>query len=507
MSAPYQLFGIGQHSKSPNLTAQHRLNLYLDVQTDADKTQVAAYGTPGLSLYCAPSGQVTRGMHWMEANNTLYVVQRGNLYSVQDNNGLGNATLLASLTISPTQDISGPVSMANNGIQLCIVTGSYVYIWDTGLATLRNITLSGNLTGQAAYPYNGNAVVTAFPYSGNSADTVTFLDGFFIINRPNTGQFYVSGSLISNYDGSSWQGLNFATAESNPDNLQAVIADKGHLVLLGSSSTEIWVNSGGATFPFSRVNASPSDGGLAARWSLSRCKGMVTGLFRNKQGALSVAVLDGYTLTAISNTDMDYLINGYTTPEDAVGFGYTINGKAFYQITFQAQAVSWLYDFQSQAWSQLKSWGISRHIGAIGVSFGTRFIVSDYATGNLYTLSSDALTDNGSPIEREITGHHTFSQSRNSLIIRRLRLDMEGGVGLLTGQGTTPEVMLQISRDGGHTWGAPMLSNIGALADFVHRAEWRRLGKARDWVFKIRITDPVKTVIIGAIIEAQELGS
>ena len=35
------------------------------------------------------------------------------------------------------------------------------------------------------------------------------------------------------------------------------------------------------------------------------------------------------------------------------------------------------------------------------------------------------------------------------------------------------------------------------------RAIWWRLGAARDWVFKIRITDPVKVVIAGASIDAK----
>jgi len=39
----------------------------------------------------------------------------------------------------------------------------------------------------------------------------------------------------------------------------------------------------------------------------------------------------------------------------------------------------------------------------------------------------------------------------------------------------------------------------------MKRLEWRRLGVARDWVFKVRITDSVKCVIIAAVIEGAEL--
>ena len=91
------------------------------------------------------------------------------------------------------------------------------------------------------------------------------------------------------------------------------------------------------------------------------------------------------------------------------------------------------------------------------------------------------------------------------MTIRRLRLDMEGGVGDLSA--VDPQIMLTISRDGGHTWGNSMQVAMGKMGEFTRRAEWRRLGQARDWVFKLRITDAVKVVIMAAVIEGQELGA
>jgi hypothetical protein len=413
-------------------------------------------------------------------------VQRGNLIAVQHD---GTYATVGTLAITPTLDIGtynddgslsgGRVSMANNGTQLIIVTGVYAYIYNTVTLVFTNITSA------MTYP----------------ADTVTFLTGRFIVNRPGTGQFFMSGL----YNGLTWGALDYATAESNPDNLQAVMADAGMLVLFGTSSTEIWTPFSDVAFPFTRVNASPSDGGLAARWSLSRCNGQLTGLFRNRQGALAIASLQGYVLTPISTPDIDYLISKYPSPEDAVGFGYTQNGKSFYQITFKAAGATWLYNAAAQEWAQLKGWGLSRHAGDIGASFSTNFVVSDYATGTLYTLSADAITDNGSPIEREITGTHSFAQSRNYMTIRRLRVDLEGGVGDLSV--IDPKISLTISRDGGHTWGSSMPVSMGKMGEFTRRAEWRRLGQARDWVFKLRITDAVKVVIMAAVIEGRELGA
>jgi hypothetical protein len=63
---------------------------------------------------------------------------------------------------------------------------------------------------------------------------------------------------------------------------------------------------------------------------------------------------------------------------------------------------------------------------------------------------------------------------------------------------SNPRIMLQISRDGGYTYGTELWIKMGAIGQYRRRAEWRRLGVSRSFVFKFRITDPVKVVIISA---------
>ena len=81
---------------------------------------------------------------------------------------------------------------------------------------------------------------------------------------------------------------------------------------------------------------------------------------------------------------------------------------------------------------------------------------------------------------------------------------MQQGVGLNNGQGQNPQIMLQVSRDGGYTYGNEMWTSFGAQGEFLKRAEWRRLGVSRNYVFKFRISDPVKVVFIGAAAIATE---
>jgi len=62
--------------------------------------------------------------------------------------------------------------------------------------------------------------------------------------------------------------------------------------------------------------------------------------------------------------------------------------------------------------------------------------------------------------------------------------------------------MLDFSNDGGHTWSSEswaLADNIaGSIGEYKTRVKWNRLGSARDRIFRVKMTDPVKTVWIDA---------
>lgn len=64
--------------------------------------------------------------------------------------------------------------------------------------------------------------------------------------------------------------------------------------------------------------------------------------------------------------------------------------------------------------------------------------------------------------------------------------------------GSDPQIMLQVSKDGGHTWGNELWRSLGAQGQYSRRVTWKRLGIAKDWVFRFRVSDPVKVVIMNA---------
>lgn len=464
---PIPLFGIGTFGKSETVNSQERVNLYTEIDEDPETTTMHLYPTPGLILQANLGSSPSRGSY--AKGDFRYVVNRANVYKIaNDNTFVIIGTLLTS---------SGRVSMKDNGLQLMIVDGTggapgggYIYTFLTGVF----------------------AQITDADFPGGHV--VDFLNGYFIVNKPGSGQFNISAL----YDGFTWDPLDFATAESNPDELVAIQVNNGQLILYGTDTTEFWGDSGALDFPFARIGAAAVEWGLAARWSLVKFIDAIIFLGKNRLGAVQVFVMDNGVAIPVSTPNLDYILAQYARAgavADATGLSYMVSGHPMYQINFPSRNVSWCFDGKTKEWHQLKS-GTNRHLAEIQYSHLENSFVTSYLDGAIYKFDDLTYTDNGGMIIREFISRHQLTG--NWSVFDEIWLEMEAGVGLTMGQGSDPVIMMQYSKDGGMTWSQEIWINFGKIGEFRRRAVWRRLGTARDWVFRFRVTDPVKTVFVSA---------
>ncbi len=453
------LFAIGQQGKSASVTAQRHLGLY--AEPSQDKSSLVFYGTPGKTLDYSFGDTPIRGS--LPVGDFTYHVHRGTFWEVN------NAGVKVSRgTINTT---SGRVRMAYNGPQIAFVDGQDM--WCYTIATMAFVKVASGLFA-------------------NPID-LTYSDGYGIAVFRNS-QFR---QISSAYNFLIWDALEFDSAESNPDNLIRNIADHGELVSFGTSTTEFAANTGNQDFPYGALKSSTLEYGLAAPDSIVKYNDALCGLFKNTMGQVQIMRMNGHALQPISTPEIDYIVNGYATKADATASAYLLGGHPMYQINFPSAGKSWLYDGLTGMWSPLES-GLTggRDRADIRYDYLNSPRCTDYENGNVYSIDPDVYTDNGTPIPREIVTRHFF-QDYNEVAVHEVQIDFEMGVGLSSGQGSNPQVMLQVSKDGGHTWGAEQWRSMGAIGSYTARARWLRQGSGRDWVFKFRVTDPVKVVVIG----------
>lgn len=459
------LFGLSNKSKSLNVTAQRRINLYYEIRKQEDKATQVIYGTPGCRLFVNFGETPCRGAY--EKDELTYFVHRNTLWEV---NNAGVKVNRGNLNTS-----TGKVSIADNGYQISIVDGTttgYIFNTDTNVFSL-----------------------VTFP---EAFITVCFLAGYFSYTVVNSGRYYVSDI----YDGLVVDALSYANAESSPDDLVRTSPLNGQLVLFGQRTIEPAGVTDALDFPLQTIQGAAIQYGLAARWSIAEFAQGLMFLGRTQGGEVSVCLLRGGQVTEIGITDpeMANIFNKLPDLAAASAFSYNLDSHPMYELNIGGQ--TWLYDGLTSDWTKLESGNFKRHLGELKTSLLSRNLITDYSNGNVYFLEKDEFTDNGAPIAREIVSRHIFENMSN-VFMGEFQLDMETGIGTQLGQGRDPKIMLTVSKDNGHTFGAERWKPIGKIGEYLTRVIWRQLGVSRDFVFKLRITDPVKVVIIGAYLEYQ----
>ncbi|HDA7236780.1 TPA: hypothetical protein O5U21_001909, partial [Staphylococcus aureus] len=201
--------------------------MYAEKQPPDAKTDVAVFGHPGILDFAVCGTGPIRGMHKM--GGVPYVVSGQRLYSISS---AGVATDIGG-SISGT----GQVSMDDNGTQLVITNGTNGYLYS---ATLGFVLISDP--------------------DFNAAETVQFFDQRFYFDWKGTNKFFGSDIL----DGTSYNALVFASAETRPDNVKALVLNKQILLVFNDESIEPWQDIGAANMPLERVPGVVIERGLAA---------------------------------------------------------------------------------------------------------------------------------------------------------------------------------------------------------------------------------------------------
>lgn len=215
---------------------------------------------------------------------------------------------------------------------------------------------------------------------------------------------------------------------------------------------------------------------------------------------------NGYSGQRISTHAVEYAIQSYGTISDAIGFTYQQDGHSFYVLTFPTAQRTWVFDVATSAWHERAGFAngqFIRHRANCQTFFNNQVVVGDFQNGKIYAYDLDVFADDNLP-QKWLRSWRALPTGQNNLkrtAQHALQLECETGVGLVTGQGNDPKVMLRFSDDGGHTWSNEKWAGMGKMGNYGFRAFWRRLGmtdKLRDRVYEVSGTDPVKIAIMGA---------
>lgn len=459
-------------------------------------------------------------------NGGVYASQA--TYTVATIGGSGAVTGLTlvnngNYTIQPGTPSTTITSGNGTGLTLTLTFG-------TGAGGAGTYVVSTSQTVSSTTIYGLNfSVMPATDGAFQGADVVDVVDNYFVYNRPGTQQFGSTAPLspIS-------PSLSFSSKDGAPDNLVSLIVDHREVYLLGEVSSEVWVNSGLFPFAFQRIPGTSTQHGIAAKFSVARLGNSFAYLSKNIRGDGQVMMMNGYTPTRISTHAVENTIEGADI-SDARAWTYLIEGHEVYVISFPGLDLTWAYDIATSMWHKWlwvdKKNVYHRHRGNCHTHFANMNLVGDWENGQIYMLDPNTYTDDGGEIRRLRRAPHLVSDFQRQYF-SELQILFQPGVGLsgnvtgvnsptnavaglgvaglaIAGQnnlltlGSNPQAMLRWSNDGGSTWSKEYWVSIGLQGAYKNRAIWRRLGMARDRIFEVVVTDPIKAVIVAANLKAE----
>jgi hypothetical protein len=467
MKVPF--LGQAYQSRSPILSSQSAINVFPET-TEGNSDEIGAFiGTPGLSTVVTKSGAV-RGMR--EAGGYLWAVVGNTVWRID--------SAYTATSVGTLPNSTGPVSMVHNPTQLSIAhQDGWHWIALTGTAI---------------------AAVAGAP----TGSILTYQD-FYGIYTQNSGGIW---GLTNLSDLSTFNALSVADTEGAPDNLVSVISLAREVVLLGEETTEIWANTGAATFPFERVPGGFVEQGCCAKWSPAKLDHGVFWLGRDRAGRGVVYRNQGYTPVRISTHALEYAINQYSDISDAIGWGYQEEGHSFYELTFPTGDATWVYDVATKGWHR-RAWmdtngDLHRHRANCYATFNGLHFVGDWQNGKIYRQSLDVYTDAGDEIYRERAFDLPDSEQKkvrvDSFEVRSLL-----GDGDPTASGGPIEIWLSVSRDAGRNFGYQRIVSTGAVGKTMARSRWRRLGTGRNLVLKVGTSMANRVHWVSAAMNAEAL--
>jgi hypothetical protein len=428
-------------------------------------------------------------------------------YTVTSIGGSGAVTGLTrtfsgQYTSVPSNDASTSTDGAGTGLTLTLTFG-------TGTGTTGNYVINNSqtVTSRTMYALNFSEIPsTDGAFTG--ASSVDVVDNYFVYNRPHTQQ-YASSDLLSPIT----YGLAFASKFTGPDDLVSLIVDHGQIYLLGEKTSEVWADVGTFPFPFQRIPGASSQHGIAAEFSMARFANSFVYVSRNDRGQAVVVQMNGYFPQRISTHAVENtLVNQDIS--DAVAYTYQLEGHECYVVSFPSLELTWVYDGATQMWHKWL-WcdnqnNFKRHRSNCSAFFQGQVLVGDYENGQIYRLDPNNYTDNGQHIRRVRRCPHLVADFQRQYF-DELQIQFQPGVGLQGIEtfplgdndiGINPQAMLRWSNDGGSTWSNEHWAGIGKVGKYQNRIIWRRLGQARDRIYEVVVTDPIKAVIISANLKA-----
>lgn len=359
------------------------------------------------------------------------------------------------------------------------------------------------------YTLATNNLSAALNYSDASSipaiSDIGMVDGYFAALIANSNKWQISNLL----DANTWDPADVAQVSYFPDNVVSMIIDHRDIIFLGEKQAVPYYNNGNADFPFAPVPGGFMEKGSSAVLGAIKLDNTVYWIEKDERGGMTAQKLNGYTPQRVSTHAIEQAWQSYPTTNDLVSYSFQLGGHAFWHIYFPTAGKSWRFDAATQLWHEVGYWNLNTgsfnaHRSQCHWVFNGKHLVGDWASGQIYEMSSAFYDDAGNPIRRVRRSPYVAREGAY-ITFNSIEFEVDSGLGLAVGQGSDPKLMLRWSDDAGHTWSNERLLSVGKQGEFGKRVRDHMLGtcwgtKGRIW--EVADSEPIPLRITDAYLDA-----
>ena len=461
------------------------------------------------------------GRHPGESQGTLvnaYAVQVGEEIRIRRTAGLRRY-----LTPDPTSSKKIPRGMLDLGTAL-------LHAWD-GVLMRRNedgsninavgalpgsepVTMARNLrqdkpdvvvvTQQTGALYYDIATNTLGPYPEDATDggesvaaveSVEYYSGYFMFTRRG-------GTMIaSDLQEADIIGGSTAVAEYVADDLYRTKNVGSALAVMGSKSTEFWVDVGSSPFPLQRQTS--IDVGLLSPWAVAGGSNEWENGLLWVAGDWTVRMLNGFQAQPVSTDDVvNDIRNASMQADDLYAQVYVFNAQAIWSLS--CSQWTWEYNVSTGAWHKRESYQKANWRGRHGCRFLTEWLAQDWhGTGCLFSISPNVFDEDGERL-RWFVESAPLKEFPANVRVPSIDIDMTVGIGQEGKPSpfqTDPVVMVSWSHNGGANWSNPLARSMGKEGRYATKITVNNLGRSthQGTMIRLEVVDPVWVQLTGAI--------
>lgn len=422
----------GRDADDPSANPSRLVNVYAERTTDGVRVLKSVLG---MAPHSHLDGVFIRAMG--QVDGVTYAVCGGRLWRLSEG---GAAADLGAVAL-------GPASIAGNNGRVTVQAGGSYFVYDP---------VGGTIVQPAAGAFSGFG-------------SVEYFDRYTVLTEADGIRFQWSALA----DPTSLPGLNFSSADGKDDKLVRAFAIGARLHLFKTQSVETWFNTGQAgAAALERVAGGVMDVGLLGRDLICRFPGGAFLIGSDNRAHM----FDG-TFKPISTPPVETAIK---LRHPLACLSYSDEGHTFLCIVFR-DCPAWCYDLATGEWHErAEGQALGPWSAAVSAQIGGRWAVG--RTDGQVSMLERVNVDGTVPLVREVTSR-TLQLDGQRHVVREFEVFPRTGY-------SPGKIALQISRDGGATWGLGKPKAIGAVGHYERRVIWRNLGQGRRLTARLRWTDP-----------------